>query len=259
MWKDRFMVKRIRYDTIRQHTRTMIIYKPYTLYLSTTPSIHLYVLAMAALALVLNSNSNSKSPTKTVAFTQRVVSYYHPDHTKHSSGAPSTPFGSSATATTTTTTTTTPLWMATTNYDDFHDEGENDDHDHDNKDDENNNNDADFYRDLQQAKQQQKPGGSKASPEGENNNDDDDDDAFYRDLQRAKQEKLGGSIPPEQAKESAAEAEADFLRAMRETKDEFQKAKEELGSDGAVDLFLDRIREEDKTRGEEEALEDNNE
>ena len=89
----------------------------------------------------------------------------------------------------------------------------------------------------------------------ERDGNDDDDAEFYRDLQRAKQ-KLGGSIPPEQAKEAAAQAEGDFLRAMRDTKDEFQKAKEELGSDGAVDLFLDIIREEDRIREEEENEED---
>ena len=87
--------------------------------------------------------------------------------------------------------------------------------------------------------------------EEQDDNDDDDDAEFYRDLQRAKLQKLGGSIPPEQAKRAAAQAEGDFLRAMRDTKDEFQKAKEELGSDGAVDLFLDRIREEEENEKDE--------
>ncbi len=81
---------------------------------------------------------------------------------------------------------------------------------------------------------------------------DDNDDEFYRDLQRAKKEKLGGIIPPEQARETAVQAEGDFLQAMRETKDEFQRAKDELGSDGAVDLFLERIREEDEREDDEE-------
>ncbi len=79
----------------------------------------------------------------------------------------------------------------------------------------------------------------------------DNDDEFYRDLRRAKNQKLGRSIPPEQAQESAVQAEGDFLQAMRETKDEFQRAKEELGSDGAVNLFLERIREEDERQNEE--------
>ena len=94
----------------------------------------------------------------------------------------------------------------------------------------------------------------KATPPGirdarEHQNDDDDE--FYRDLRRAKHEMLGRSIPPEQARESAVQAESDFLRAMRETKDEFEKAKEELGSDGAVDLFIDRLREEDERDDDE--------
>lgn len=132
----------------------------------------------------------------------------------------------------------TPLSMVTPNYDDFHEEQNNDDDD----------NNAEFYRDLDQAKQE-KLGGSNSRAE----TNDVSDKEFYDDLQRAKQEKLGGSIPPEQARESAAQAESDFLQAMRETKAEFQKAKEELGSDGAVDLFLDRIREEeDEIREEEE-------
>lgn len=92
----------------------------------------------------------------------------------------------------------------------------------------------------------------KATPDGAEANRNDNDDAdFYRDLRQAKKEKLGRSIPPEQARESAVQAEGDFLQAMRETKEEFEKAKEELGSDGAVDLFLGRIREEDE-RNEDE-------
>ena len=79
---------------------------------------------------------------------------------------------------------------------------------------------------------------------------------FYRELRMAKSQMLGRSIPPEQARESAAQAENDFLQAMKETADEFKKAKDELGSDGAVDLFLERIREEDERDNEEEDEED---
>lgn len=78
-----------------------------------------------------------------------------------------------------------------------------------------------------------------------------DDTDFYRDLRQAKRQKLGGSIPQEQARKSAVQAEGEFLEAMRETKDEFQKAKLELGSDGAIDLFLERIKEEDERNDEE--------
>ena len=83
------------------------------------------------------------------------------------------------------------------------------------------------------------------------NNDDDNSssiDEFLRDFRDAKASKMGGQIPEEQLKESAAQAESDFLQAMKETKDEFRKAKKELGSEGAVDMFLDRIRKEDEAR-----------
>jgi hypothetical protein len=72
---------------------------------------------------------------------------------------------------------------------------------------------------------------------------------FMRDLRDAKASKLGGAIPEEQLKESAARAESDFLQAMKETKEEFDQAKKELGSEGAVDMFLDKIRKEDEHRG----------
>lgn len=94
-------------------------------------------------------------------------------------------------------------------------------------------------------------GGAAENPDDDDNDGDQNDADFYRDLRRAKKQKLGRSIPPEQARESAVQAESDFLSAMRKTKDEFQKAKSELGSDGAIDLFLDKIREEDERNDEE--------
>jgi hypothetical protein len=78
----------------------------------------------------------------------------------------------------------------------------------------------------------------------DDNMNDDDDDKFYRDLQRAKASKLGKSIPEEQIRQTSQQSESDFLRAMKEAKKEFQRAKEQLGSDGAVDLFIDRIRQQ---------------
>ena len=85
-----------------------------------------------------------------------------------------------------------------------------------------------------------------------------DDSDFYRDLERAKIDKLGVDIPPEQARQSAIQAEQDFLAAMKEVSKEFQEAKEELGSDGAVDLFLNRIRKEDEEEGEGNDQKDEN-
>ena len=76
--------------------------------------------------------------------------------------------------------------------------------------------------------------------------DDDTKDDFYRDLQKAKNEKLGSPIPKEQLKESAQESEQEFLAAMKKTSEEFQAAKEALGSTGAVDLFLGKIQKEEQ-------------
>lgn len=77
---------------------------------------------------------------------------------------------------------------------------------------------------------------------------------FYRSLKEAKASKLGADIPPDQLRQSAIRAEDDFLRAMKETREEFQRAKQELGSDGAVDFFINRIQEE----AERETIDDDN-
>jgi hypothetical protein len=132
------------------------------------------------------------------------------------------------------------LSMATSdNHDDIPEEGTNSNSN--NMDD-----DTEFYSDLQKAKQRI----GEISDDDDTTNDDDDE--FYRNLRKAKLEKLGGSIPPEQVREVTAQAEDDFLQAMKNTKDEFQRAKEELGSDGAVDFFLEKIQEEDRLREEEQ-------
>jgi hypothetical protein len=81
----------------------------------------------------------------------------------------------------------------------------------------------------------------------------DDDAAFYRDLKEAKKKILGAPIPPEQLKDSAVDAEQEFLEAMKQTKKEFEEAKEELGSkDAAIDFFLQKLREVDEQGDEEE-------
>ena len=73
----------------------------------------------------------------------------------------------------------------------------------------------------------------------------DEDSNFYRDLREAKRSNLGSDIPKEQLKESASSLESEFLEAMRQAKNEFREAKEKLGFDGAVDMILGRLREED--------------
>ncbi|KAG7364712.1 hypothetical protein IV203_037914 [Nitzschia inconspicua] len=90
----------------------------------------------------------------------------------------------------------------------------------------------------------------KNSDENEHDHGDDDDNdvSFYRDLQQAKAKNFGASIPKEQLQATAAQAESDFLKAMKETQEEFEQTKAELGADAAVDMLLDRIRQEDYQR-----------
>jgi hypothetical protein len=84
------------------------------------------------------------------------------------------------------------------------------------------------------------------------------DDEFYRDLENAKKEKMGMDIPKEQAAEAARDLENEFLKAMQETRTEFEEAKDELGSDGAIDLLLGKIQKEDEIREEERKEFENN-
>ena len=85
----------------------------------------------------------------------------------------------------------------------------------------------------------------------DNNSDDEQNKEFYRDLQKAKMKNFGRALPPEQLRESAIQAESDFLTAMKETKKDFQKIKNEVGSDGAVDVFLERIRKEEEEENDD--------
>ena len=89
--------------------------------------------------------------------------------------------------------------------------------------------------------------------------DGDEDGDFYRDLKQAKNEKLGSPIPKEQVKESAQESEQEFLAAMKKTSEEFQAAKEALGSTGAVDLFLGKIQKEEQAEKKIQEHEDEEE
>ena len=91
--------------------------------------------------------------------------------------------------------------------------------------------------------------GRHTSGKKQEEDNDDIDSVFYRDLQKAKAEKLGGMIPPEQAKEAAKDSENEFLQAMKETSQEFEEAKQQFGSQGAVDLFLGKMQKEDEKNG----------
>jgi hypothetical protein len=88
--------------------------------------------------------------------------------------------------------------------------------------------------------------------------DSNDEDAnFYRDLREAKKSKLGSEIPKDQLKESALNSELEFLEALKQAKKEFQDAKEELGFDGAVDMIIGKLREDDSGMDSISIIDDN--
>ena len=70
------------------------------------------------------------------------------------------------------------------------------------------------------------------------------DEDIYRSLENAKL-RLGGEIPPEQAREAAMNAENDFLSAMKEVSEQFEKDKSDLGTDGAINRMKDQWDQED--------------
>lgn len=74
--------------------------------------------------------------------------------------------------------------------------------------------------------------------------DSDDDATFYRELQEAKKN-LGAALPEDQLRESAVSAEQEFLRAMQQSKEQYEQAKaqEDLS---ASDFFLRKIKEEEE-------------
>jgi hypothetical protein len=77
-----------------------------------------------------------------------------------------------------------------------------------------------------------------------NSEDNEDGDSFYRDLQKAKQEMLGSELPKEQLRQSAIDSENEFLQAMKESKKEYEEAKEQ--DESASEFFLRKIKEEEE-------------
>ena len=75
--------------------------------------------------------------------------------------------------------------------------------------------------------------------------EDDFDEYLRQSLERAKNDKLGAPIPPELKRQRAKRVESEFLEAMRNVSEEFSRLKKELGSDGAVNKFLEQIDDED--------------
>jgi hypothetical protein len=78
--------------------------------------------------------------------------------------------------------------------------------------------------------------------------DDEEQIRFLRDLQIAKTKKLGQFIPTEYVRDSALAAEAEFLRAMAEVSQNFERNKLTYGSDAALDIIMNQIR--DDTEGD---------
>jgi hypothetical protein len=74
----------------------------------------------------------------------------------------------------------------------------------------------------------------------------DEDLDFFRNFQKAKASKFGDPISQEQLQLFVKRAEEDYLRAMKVTRDKFQQIKQELGSKGAAQLFLNKIQREDE-------------
>ena len=79
--------------------------------------------------------------------------------------------------------------------------------------------------------------------DGTNDQDRNDED-IYRSLEEAKL-RLGGEIPPDQAREAARNSENDFLAAMEEVSQKFEKDKQKLGSDAAINLMKDQWDQEE--------------
>jgi hypothetical protein len=88
--------------------------------------------------------------------------------------------------------------------------------------------------------------GNSAFEENEDSREDpkqllNDDSLLHLHLQRAKSEILGAPIPSDVSKAIAEPAEKAFLAAMKEVSQEFKSLKEELGSDVAIDIFLQKL------------------
>ena len=93
-------------------------------------------------------------------------------------------------------------------------------------------------------------------PENEDMDFNSDDDDMFREIQDIKKEMYGTDIPlDEELQQSTLNAENAFLAAMLEQTSQFKRIKSQLGSDRAVEIFMDRIKEEDNP-GEEVQNED---
>jgi hypothetical protein len=82
------------------------------------------------------------------------------------------------------------------------------------------------------------------------NDDEEDDDSspsnesLLGELRTARRDMFGADVPSnDDLRAAARKAECDFLAAMREESESFRKMKDDVGSDGACEAFMERIRE----------------
>lgn len=80
---------------------------------------------------------------------------------------------------------------------------------------------------------------------------DPEDDELFKELQMTKKSMFGTDIPiDDELRQSTINAENAFLEAMLEETSQFKQIKSELGSDRAVEIFMNRIQEADAEREE---------
>ncbi|KAL3801927.1 hypothetical protein HJC23_010271 [Cyclotella cryptica] len=78
-----------------------------------------------------------------------------------------------------------------------------------------------------------------------------DHEEMLRELRETKRQIYGADIPmDDEIKQATINAENAFLAAMLEQTQQFNRIKSEQGSDRAVELFMNRIQEEQNPRGE---------
>lgn len=75
---------------------------------------------------------------------------------------------------------------------------------------------------------------------------DPEDDELFKELRETKQSIYGTDIPMnEELRQSTLNAENAFLAAMLEQTSQFKRIKSEQGSDRAVEIFMERIKQEE--------------
>jgi hypothetical protein len=91
-----------------------------------------------------------------------------------------------------------------------------------------------------------------ADEECDNDNHDEDkklptNESLLDELRNVRRKTFGVDVPMNDDLRTAAQnAERDFLLAMREQTSEFRQMKDDVGSEGACDAFMERIREADE-------------